>query len=286
MARPEVQALLTAQQRAAIEARYDPLFRKLNLSPEQSAKLTALLADRGNTRRDVEDAARAQGIDPRQNPEAFRQLLGDAQAVLDAGIKSVIGDSGFAQLATFEQTLPQRNLVDQLQQRLVHTNVPLTPAQTEQLVQILATHSPAPTRPAGTPGFDRPPSDTMVFEFGRGGGPGFGPPPGGPDSGRMIVSALGGPGMGPPPGGPGPVAVVTPAAVAQAQTVLVPQQLEALQKIQQTQAAQQQVQQLIRQTIATATQNAGGTSAPSTPPAAGSDAGPASSPPRKRPGGG
>jgi hypothetical protein len=286
MARPEMQALLTAQQRAAIEARYSPLFRNLNLSPEQTAKLTALLADRGNTRRDVDEAARAQGIDPRQNPEAFRQLLSDAQGVLDSGIKAVIGDSGFTQLTSFERTLPQRNLVDQLQQRLVHTNVPLTPAQTEQLVQIFATHSPAPTRPAAAPGAGGPPADRMVFEFRPGGGPGFGPPPGGPDLGRVVAGAVDMPIAGLSPGGPGPVAVVTPAAVAQAQTVLVPQQLEALQKIQQTQAAQQQVQQMIRQTIATATQAAGGSAPAAGTSATGSGTPSAPPPPRKGPGGG
>jgi hypothetical protein len=249
MAKPEVQAMLSQQQKAAVENRYGALFKNLNLSPEQTEKLKTLLADRANTRRDIEEAARAQGINPRENPEAFRKLFTDAQNELNASIKATIGDSGFAQLQNYEQTLPQRNVVDNLQQRLSATSLPLTPAQAEQLVQILATNAPPRTTSTTTAGASdvRGPGD-----FGPGGGPGgfgsrgFGGPggPGGPDLGRML-------------GGGGGGATITAAAVAQAQTVLAPPQVEALQKLQQQQQAQQQLQQLVRETLAaTAAANA------------------------------
>ena len=45
MARPEVQAMISQQQKAAIDARYAPLFKSLNLPPEQVDKLKALLAE-------------------------------------------------------------------------------------------------------------------------------------------------------------------------------------------------------------------------------------------------
>jgi hypothetical protein len=48
MAKPEVQAMINLQQKAGIEARYATLFKNLNLSSDQSAKLTSLLAERGN----------------------------------------------------------------------------------------------------------------------------------------------------------------------------------------------------------------------------------------------
>ena len=53
MSRPEVQAMISQQQKAAIDARYAPLFKSLNLPPEQVDKLKALLAERSTTMQDI-----------------------------------------------------------------------------------------------------------------------------------------------------------------------------------------------------------------------------------------
>lgn len=278
MAKPEVQAMLSVQQKAAIEARYSALFKNLNLNAEQTDKLKTLLAERGNTRRDVEEAARAQGINPRENPEAYRKLFTDAQNELNAGIKAVIGDAGFAQLQTYEQTLPQRSLVENLQQRLSSTNLPLTSAQAEQLVQILAANSPqrttgtttGTTAQPGTAPSGRGPSTFGGGDFGRGGPP---------DIGRLMGGGFG----GPPPGMGGGTATVTAAAVSQAQTILAPPQLAALQQIQQQQQTQQQLQQLVRDTLA-ANAAATKTGTPTTGTTGAGSGAPA--PTRKRGGGG
>lgn len=275
MSKPEVQAMLGVQQKAAIESRYAALFKNLNLQPDQVERLKTLLADRTTTMQDVISAARDQGINPRENPEAYRKLIADAQNQINSSIKSVIGDAGFAQLQTYEQTMPQRNLVNELQQRLSYTNSPLTSAQAEQLVTILATHAPARTTtmtPASTSATSQPQSDQVQVP-GRGpGGPGF--PgrgdfnfvvgPGGPGGG--IVSEGGRGGMSAP---------VTPAAVAQAQGILTPPQLAALTQVQQQQQTQQQLQQLIRDTMA----------ANGPAPQAGATKTGTSPPTRKRPGG-
>src|SRR5688572_9579826 len=104
MSKPEVQAMVSLQQKAAIEARYAPLFKNLNLPVAQIEALKTLLADRSTTMQDVMSAAREQGINPRENPEAFRKVVADAQSQINNGIKSVIGEQGFAQLSTYEQT--------------------------------------------------------------------------------------------------------------------------------------------------------------------------------------
>ena len=261
MAKPEVQALLSVQQKAAIDTRYAAMFQSMNLQPEQVDKLKSLLAERQTTLQDVRNAAREQGIDPRTDPEGFRKLMADAQNDINRGIKSVIGDAGLAQLQNYDQTMPQRNVVNQLQQRLNSTNTPLTPSQSDQLVQILAANSPArnPNDPAGAGG--PPPGGRGFggggFGFGGNGGPGFGGGggPGGP-LGGALAGALGGPGGGlagavlDGAGRGGQTAPVTTAAVAQAQTILAPPQVKALQQIQQQQQSQQQLQQLVRETLA------------------------------------
>lgn len=247
MAKPEVQALMAQQQKAVVEGRYAALFKSLNLTPEQAEKLKTLLADRMNTGRDVAEAARAQGIDPRENRDTFAKLLSDAQATLDNSIKSVIGEQGYAQLQSYEQTMPQRSVVEQLQRQLAYGDTPLTAQQSEQLVQILAAN--APQRTAGDSSQPslalRGPDVSLVG--------GMGPGSGGPAGVVMI-------------GGPaGSTATVTANAIAQAQAVLSASQVAALQQIQQQQATQQQLQQVIRSTLSTQQPGSAGTATGTTP---------------------
>jgi hypothetical protein len=269
MAKPEVQAMLNLQQKAGIESRYAPLFKRLNLSAVQAEQLTALLAERGTTRQDVFAAAQEQGINPRTNPEAFRKLLADAQDGINVGIKSIIGESGFAQLQNFEQTGPQRAVVGELQQRLSYTATPLSAEQSEQLVQILARNTPA--RP---PNADAPPPGPPPVGFNPGRPMPFDGPPGGPTPGTIVMPGviesavrMGG-------------APISPAAVAEAQVILSPPQAAALQQMQQLQQGQQQLQQVFRDTLAPGPRAPG--RGDSAPPAGGSGA---PSTQNRRPGG-
>lgn len=258
MAKPEVQALLSVQQKAAIDARYAAMFKSMNLSPEQADKVKNLLIDRQTTMQDVMNAAREQGINPRSDPQGFQKLLADAQGDINTSLKAVLGDADFSQMQNYEQTMPQRNVVNQLQQRLSYTDTPLTSAQADQLVQVLASNpapqrvnadgTPVPTRgPRGGPGGGNVAFDVAGGGFGGGGGPGG-------EIGAVLgavgggFGALGGGGGG--PGGGGIVTQITPAAVAQAQTVLAAPQLAALQQLQQQQQSQQQLAQIVRDAVA------------------------------------
>lgn len=279
MNKPEVQAMVSLQQRAEIDRRYAPLFKSLNLPVEQIEKLKTLLAERTTTMQDVMAASAEQGINPRENPEAFRKLIANAQNEINNSIRATIGDNSFAQLSGYEQTMPQRQVVNELQQRLSYTNTPLTPAQADQLVGILAANAPQkPNNPAsGQPtnqsGPPQPPGNRD---------PGRGPGGGTFDLGALVMAFTGGgPPMGPPPGGPdgggraGPP-IITPAAVNQAQGLLAPPQVAALQQIQQQQQTQQQLKQLITDTLAAGqTPNSRGT-----PPGAARSGG-GENPPRK-----
>jgi hypothetical protein len=241
MAKPEVQALLATERKGLVDTEYAALFRNLNLAPDQLDKLRTLLADRQSSIQDVFAAAREQGINPRTDPQAFQKLMADAQQPIEDGIKSLLGDNGYNQLTNYEQTMPQRNIVNALQQRLSSSNTPLTPTQSDQLVQILATDVPNnyhPSNGGNTGASNR--IATMLGGLGLGGG-------------NMMVTV--GPGSAP----------ITNQAVTDAQTVLSSDQLNALQQLQQQQQAAQQLQKLLR-----STRNAGGTApAPATAPTPG-----------------
>lgn len=245
LGKPEVQALLSVQQKAAIDSRYASLFKSMNLSPEQADKVKTLLADRITTMQDVLNAALDQGIDPRSDPAGFRKLVADAQAGINDNLQSLLGDSGFAQLQTYDQTMPQRNVVNLLQQRLSYTDTPLTQTQADQLVQILATNTPPPAPRLNAEGTPMP------------AGPGGGGLGGiGGDATGIIVAVAGG-ALGTDPAalglagirGGGATAPITPAAVSQASSVLAAPQVAALQQLEQQQQAQQRLQQIVRETL-------------------------------------
>ena len=209
---PEFNKLWTAQQKVGLDARYAALFKGLNLNPADLDKFKSLLVEKQNALFDVMGAARDQGLNPR-NPGDRAQiasLVQAAQAQADSAIRQTLGDASFSQYQGYEQTLPQRNLVNQLAQTLSYTGAPLQGYQVDQLVTILAANAPVSTPTAGP---------WMAAA---------GPMNAGPFNTRLT-----------PP--------ITDAAVAQAQSVLTPPQLAALQDLQAQQQAQRQMGQMMRQ---------------------------------------
>lgn len=234
---PEAARLVALQQKAQIDARYAALFKKLGLAPDKLAQFKSLLADRLSTPFDVMAAAGQQGINPIQDPQAFRQLVQNAQAEIDGKIQALLDPGSYAQYQNYVQTEPQRSVVNQLQQALSYTAAPLSSAQADQLVQILA--ETLPTRGTAT--------GAAVTYVGRQ-GPG----------GEMTAVAVG----PPPPDGGGFAggSLVTDDAITRAQSVLSAPQVQALQEIQQQQQAASQLRQQILQKAA-----AGGVALPPPP---------------------
>jgi hypothetical protein len=208
MEQPEVQRLMAMQQKAALDSRYAALFKSLALTPDQLDKLKNLLVDKSTAMADVMMAAREQGINPRQDREAFRQLVEETQADIDATIRSTLGETAFAQYQDYERTLPQRSIVEQLEQRLSYSGTPLTSEQSNQVLAILASSQAATTA-----------SGPEINLAGRG--------PLGPFVGRGS-------------------AAITEQALQQSAGVLAAPQIEALRQLQQEQQAQRDLANAFR----------------------------------------
>ncbi|MDF3058108.1 MAG: hypothetical protein K0R17_2323 [Rariglobus sp.] len=206
MANPEFAKAMSIQQRAALDARYADLFKKLNLSPAELEKFKDLLVERQTARMDVMTAARESGLNPRENRDEINKLVTEAQAEVDTNIKAALGDTRFNQYQNYETTQSQRNLVGQLDQRLSYTSTPLNSTQSDFLVNALATSS-APATDQALPG-------------------------------NWAV-----PGTG---GGGGNRTAITDEVIQQAQSILAPDQLAALKQLQSEQQAQQKVRELMR----------------------------------------
>ena len=139
---PEFQKLLAIQMRGRIDQTYGPLFKSLNLTPDQLNQLQGLLADKQQALMDVMQAAREQGINPRTDPDGFKTLMNQAVTQADSSIQQALGDAGFAQYQQYQQTLPERNTVNSLQQSLSYTQTPLTEEEASQMIGLLQQTQP------------------------------------------------------------------------------------------------------------------------------------------------
>jgi hypothetical protein len=208
---PEFQRLAAIQLTARLDQTYGALYKALNLSPQQLQQFQSLLAEKQQAVGDVLQAARAQGVTPQTDPAAFKQLVTQAQAQVDASIQQTLGDSAYQQYQQYQQTLPERNTANAVAQQLSYTQTPLTDDQTTQLVALLAQTQPQASG-NGTAGT------------------------GGSAGGLNLRQLLTGGGTAP----------VTNDAITLAAGVLSAPQVQALQAVQQQQQAQQQMQQLMR----------------------------------------
>lgn len=199
---PEVQQLMSLRGRGALDSRYAALFKSLGLPPDQLQKFQQLLLDKQSTMRDVLSAMRSQGLMPsRENAEQMRTLFQNANAEIDSQIQSALGPAAYAQYQSYEQTQPQRATVERVQQRLSYTSQPLTEQQATQLVTLMAQNAQPSANTAGVGGGLR----------------------------RLQ------------PGGSTATAPITDQTLQQASAILSPDQLTALQELQQEQQAQAQL---------------------------------------------
>lgn len=128
------------QQRSRLDGRYADLFKQLNLPPAQLARLQDLLMERQNVWRDVMAGARDSGLNPRENRDQLREMANQLQAEIDSTIKSELGDSIYASYQQYDATQSQRSVVNQLNRKLSYAGSALGEAQSQQLVNIIATN--------------------------------------------------------------------------------------------------------------------------------------------------
>jgi hypothetical protein len=138
MADPEYAQAFQKQQRARLDGPYADLFAQLNLPPETLNRLQDLMVEKQNAARDVFMAAREEGFSGREDREQLREILELTQSEIDAQIKETIGEQNYALLEAYQETGPQRAVVDRLETRLSYSSTPLNAMQAEALTAIIA----------------------------------------------------------------------------------------------------------------------------------------------------
>jgi hypothetical protein len=158
---PKFVQLMALQEKARLDSTYAPLFKQLaqqlGLTPAQIAAFQNLLVQKQDAARDVITAARDQGADRSE----ISQLMAQSNAEIDSQIAATLGPDGYSQYQNFEQTLPERNTVNEIQTSLGISGTPLTDQQVQQVIQILAadankTFNPTSGRALNNPNINSP----------------------------------------------------------------------------------------------------------------------------------
>lgn len=213
MENPEFVSALTLQRHSMLDARFGELFRRMNLEGDELAQFKRLLAEKENVALEVVTVSET-AQEGALAPETLRAGIHAAQSQIEQAIHSSLGSDRYAIYRDYERTLPHRATVAQLEQRLSYTRTPLTAAQAEAVVRILAANTPPVAENVA------PPASVLVRP--------------------RVPEAV--------PIGPTPVASgrLTEEVVTQVQTVLEPPQVAALRELQVEQQAAQKAADMIR----------------------------------------
>jgi hypothetical protein len=136
MTDPAMKKMMRQQQAAAMEMMYGPLFKEINLSPEEKEKFKELLLDR--QMKAVESGGmfmKLQGEDTDRT--AVMNDLAAQQQEFDAQMKGFLGDERYAQYKDYGETMAERMAVSQLSQQLASSPNPLNDDQSRQLLEIM-----------------------------------------------------------------------------------------------------------------------------------------------------
>lgn len=135
---PAAQAVYLQSGRAALRATYGPLFRQLNLSADQQrAFQDNLMALREKTM-DLDYLSREEGADL----AAIGKLRQAASAEYQAAQAALLGAEGGDRLRDYERTSPLRRMVSAIAGAAAVEGAPISAAQADHVVQVLAQASP------------------------------------------------------------------------------------------------------------------------------------------------
>lgn len=131
--------------RASLALRYDPLYRALNLTPEQVAKFEAALTAGFQGTVDVWAAAAMEGIAVSDNNTptgtSLARMTADPHEVAQRAVETLLGEERYEKYRQFDKLGSVRELVTTLAGGVYHSESPLTAQQGEALAGILSANT-------------------------------------------------------------------------------------------------------------------------------------------------
>lgn len=138
MENPDFQSAMLERSKVRIERDFAGLFRTMDLDEEGVEILKTLLAERSMVERQAAFQSRAAQGDPEAMFETELMLEANL-AGIDLSLAEVLGEEGFANYDYYQDTLPQRQSVEELTRRLSYSGTPLAEERAEVLVGVMAT---------------------------------------------------------------------------------------------------------------------------------------------------
>jgi RNA polymerase sigma factor (sigma-70 family) len=134
---PEFREVVVSYAKRHLDLFYGHLFKTLNLPEPQLGRFKDLLVAKEQLHIDVMEAKKDLGLLTDRNPELFREGVDRGQQDLDAEIKTLLGESKYAQYVQYRYDLVQWTAVNRITEMLQDTPTPLTEDQANKLVVLL-----------------------------------------------------------------------------------------------------------------------------------------------------
>jgi hypothetical protein len=128
---PNMRNMMREQQKVMLKTMYDPLFKEMNLSPEDSDKLMTMMLD--NQMSGMEKGMALLNGDA--DKETLRKEVAEDKKAYEAQLKEFLGDERYAQYDDFQKSLPDRMQMQQLKSQFGDN--PLTEDQSGQLLAMM-----------------------------------------------------------------------------------------------------------------------------------------------------
>ena len=142
---PEYGRLEVEQYRYSLGLRYGPLYRALNLAPDQIAVFEGALTEARQSAVDIWTSAETLGVGAAvgNTPTAtslVRMTTASAAATQEK-LKALLGEAGYQRYQQFESSGPARDTVKALAGAVYSSGMPLSAVQGETLAQVLTANT-------------------------------------------------------------------------------------------------------------------------------------------------
>jgi hypothetical protein len=141
---PEAMRLASLERQAQAERRYAAFFNRLNISPEDRARITKLLVEKRQVAVDLMVASAQKGVNPLEDTEQFDSWVKQGRDEAELRIKEALGDGLYKAYREYERSYRdqrkadgQMNVVTNLQMSAEYQRAPLSADQGTQLLSVL-----------------------------------------------------------------------------------------------------------------------------------------------------
>ena len=134
-ANPDYVKLSVDRYRRELGLKFGPLYRQLQLSPDQIEKFERNRGDLEHATQEVWSAAAAQGMSNRD--PGVNKMAGRTAHQFEFELRDLLGETAYQAYADYHQTLSARDVATSLAGHLYSSSSPLNPQQGERLTEIV-----------------------------------------------------------------------------------------------------------------------------------------------------